>query len=84
MAGRDFESDHNPAKAGGIRRGFETSYGKIQACKRGGLKGDKKNPAEIALGLIKKSKPNRGRMKIADSPIPIWTKEWEKIGQFAR
>ncbi len=26
----------------------------------------------------------RGRMKIAESPIPIWTKEWDKIGQFAR
>jgi hypothetical protein len=33
------------------------------------------NPVGIKKELVKKSKPMRGRMKIADSPIPIWIKE---------
>jgi hypothetical protein len=41
------------------------------------------NPGGKKLGEVKKSKLIKGRMKIADSPIPVWTKEWDKIVHLA-
>jgi|GEM_PF-2239252 len=41
------------------------------------------NPGGIKPEEVKKSKPIKGRIKIADSPIPIWVKELDEKVQLA-
>jgi len=43
----------------------------------------KRYPAGMENTLFAKNRPIRGKMKSADSPPPIETKEWVVIPQFA-
>ena len=44
---------------------------------RGGLNGDEKKPDGIVSIFLSKNVPIRGRLKRADSPVQIETKEWD-------